>query len=92
MSNDLISRSELMQGRVENDPVRIAAMCASPAYDVDAVCEELKRLKNEEVDMSDEEPELVDAEDIYDEGRAQGRVEAYVKAIEVVRSGGKNSD
>lgn len=41
MSNDLISRSELMQGRVENDPVRIAAMCASPAYDLDAVCEEI---------------------------------------------------
>lgn len=37
MSNDLISRSELMEGRVENDPVRIAAMCAPTAYDLDAV-------------------------------------------------------
>lgn len=27
-SNDLISRKELMEGRVANDPVRIAAMCA----------------------------------------------------------------
>lgn len=92
MSNDLISRSELMEGRVENDPVRIAAMCASPAYDVDAVCEELEKLKNADIDMSDEELAQMDAEEIYDEGRAQGRVEAYVKAIEIVRNGGKNSD
>lgn len=59
------------------------------AYDMEVVCEELEKLKNAEVDMSDEEPELADAEDIYDEGLAQGRVEAYVKAIEVVRNGGK---
>lgn len=31
-----------MEGRVENDPVRIAAVCAETAYDVDAVCEELE--------------------------------------------------
>ncbi len=62
---------------------------APTAYDVDKVCEELEKLKNADIDMSDEEPELMDAEEIYDEGRAQGRVEAYVKAIEVVRNGGK---
>lgn len=62
------------------------------AYDVDAVCEELEKLKNADIDMSDEELAQMDAEEIYDEGRAQGRVEAYVKAIEIVRNGGKNSD
>ena len=59
------------------------------ARDVEAVIKRLEELKNVEVDFSDEEPELADAEDIYDEGRSQGRVEAYVKAIEVVRNGGK---
>lgn len=43
MSNDLISRKALMEGRVENDPVKIAAMCAPTAYDVDAVCKELEK-------------------------------------------------
>lgn len=41
MSNDLISRGALMEGRVENDPVRIAAMCAPTAFDKEKVIEEL---------------------------------------------------
>lgn len=40
----LIDADELIKDRVENDPVRIAAMCAPTAYDVEAVS---KALKNE---------------------------------------------
>lgn len=42
MSNDLISRKALMEGRVENDPVRIAAMCAPVAFDKEKVIDQLK--------------------------------------------------
>lgn len=42
MSDDLISRKALMKGRVENDPVRIAAMCAATAFDKEKVIDELK--------------------------------------------------
>lgn len=42
MSNDLISRNVLMEGRVENDPVRIAAMCAPVAFDKEKVIDQLK--------------------------------------------------
>ncbi len=44
MSDDLISRKALMEGRVENDPVRIAAMCASTAFDKEKVIDELEKL------------------------------------------------
>ena len=43
MSDDLISRKALTEGRVENDPVRIAAMCAPTAFDKEKVIEELQR-------------------------------------------------
>lgn len=39
----LIDANELMKDRVENDPIRIAAMCAPTAYDVDKVVERLKK-------------------------------------------------
>ena len=41
--DDLISRKALTEGRVENDPVRIAAMCAPTAFDKEKVIEELQR-------------------------------------------------
>ena len=40
MSNDLISRKALMEGRAENDPVRIAAMCAPVAFDKEKVVDQ----------------------------------------------------
>lgn len=110
MSNDLISRSALIESIkkwLPSDPCgkeqsmeEVVATDLSvsmlmeiedepTAYDLDAVCEKLKKLKNAEVDMSNEEPELADAENIYEGWRAQGRVEAYVKAVEIVRNGGK---
>lgn len=63
---------------------------APTAYDVDSACEELTKLKNAEVDMSDKEPELTDVEDIYDAGRSQGRIEAFSMAIDIARNGGIN--
>lgn len=38
----LIDADELMKDRVENDPVRIAAMCAPIAYDLDKVIDHLE--------------------------------------------------
>lgn len=38
----LIDESELIKDRVENDPVVIAAKCASTAYDQDKVVERLE--------------------------------------------------
>lgn len=40
--DDLISRKALIEGRVENDPVRIAAICAPAAFDKEKVIEELR--------------------------------------------------
>ena len=42
--------------------------------------------------MSDEEPELTDVDDIYDEGVSQGKISAYLKAIEIVEKGGKERE
>ena len=38
----LIDADELIKDRVENDPVRIAAMCAPTAYDVEAVSKDVE--------------------------------------------------
>ena len=38
----LIDADELIEGRVENDPVRIAAECAPTAFDKEKVIEELE--------------------------------------------------
>lgn len=38
----LIDADKLIEGRVENDPVRIAAECAPTAFDKDKVIEKLK--------------------------------------------------
>lgn len=38
----LIDEDELIKGRVENDPVVIAAKCAPTAYDPDKVVEQLE--------------------------------------------------
>ena len=80
----LIDADELTKDRVENDPVRIAVQCASIAFDKEKVIEELVELRQKDYSESDEEPELSDGEEIYDEGRSQGRFEAYHRAIEIV--------
>ena len=60
------------------------------AYDPDKVVEQLEKLKKAEQDRSDDcdEDGNGDAEQIYDDGRSQGRFEAFGKAIELVKGGG----
>ena len=41
----LIDADELIKGRVENDPVVIAAKCTPTAYDPDKVVQQLEELK-----------------------------------------------
>ena len=60
------------------------------AYDPDKVVEQLEKLKKAEQDRSDDcdEDGCGDGEQIYDDGRSQGRFEAYVRAIEIAKGGG----
>lgn len=58
------------------------------AFDKEKVIEELVELRQREYNDSDEEPETIDGEEIYDEGRSQGRFEAYHRTIEIVEKGG----
>lgn len=62
------------------------------AYDIDKVAEQLKELKAQDYDDSDEEPEWEDIENVYEDGRSQGRYEAYHKAIEIVKKGGVSDE
>ena len=60
------------------------------AYDPDKVMEHLEKLKKAEQDRPDDcdEDGCGDGEQIYDDGRSQGRYEAFGKAIEIVKGGG----
>ncbi len=60
------------------------------AYDVDAVVKQLKDLKKVEQNKENEcdEDGLGDGEQIFSDGRSQGRFEAFGKAIEIVKGGG----
>lgn len=58
------------------------------AFDKEKVIEELSTLRQAEYDDSDEEPEFTDIDDILEEGKSQGRYQAYFKAIEIVEKGG----
>lgn len=60
------------------------------AYDTDKVVEQLGKLKKAEQDRPDDcdEDGCGDGEQIYDDGRSQGRYEAFSKAIEIVKVGG----
>lgn len=67
----LIDADELIKDRIENDPVRIAAMCAPTAYDVEAVS---KALKNE-------------MEFVVSEYPVYGKYIEKNRAIEILHSG-----
>lgn len=60
------------------------------AYDPDKVVEQLEKLKKAERDRPDDcdEDGCGDGEQIYDDGRSQGRYEAFGKAIQIVKGGG----
>lgn len=62
------------------------------AYDPDKVLEQLGKLKKAEQDRPDDcdEDGCGDGEQIYDDGRSQGRYEAFGKAIQIVKGGGVN--
>lgn len=81
----LIDADELIKGRVENDPVRIAAGCAPTAFDKEKVIEELKEKQSESLNMREDKntsctPEL--------KSFWNSRLEAYTLAIEIVEKGG----
>ena len=58
------------------------------AFDKEKVIEELVESRQGEYNDSDDELETLDGEEIYDEGRSQGRFEAYHRASEIVEKGG----
>lgn len=104
MNDDLISRKEALQvledvfaeywmayGR-EHGGFGAAAQEVieklPTAFDKEKVIEELVELRQMEYNDYDEESETMDGEEIYDEGRSQGRFEAYRRAIEIVEKGG----
>ncbi len=74
------------------DFLRVASFIdAQPtAYDPDKVLEQLGKLKKAEQDRPDDcdEDGCGDGEQIYDDGRSQGRFEAFGKAIQIVKGGG----
>lgn len=74
------------------DFLRIASVIDKQptAYDPDKVVTQLEELRKEEQDRPDDcdEDGCGDGEQIYDDGRSQGRYEAFGKAIEIVKGGG----
>ena len=64
----------------------ILAEEAPIAYDVTKVVKQLKEQKMKDYDDSDEELDLIDGDNIYEEGRSQGRFEAYANAIKIVQN------
>lgn len=78
----LIDADGLTEGRVENDPVVIAAKCAPTAYDPDKVVEQLEELKS----LVPVNRVLDDI--INDKPKELGMLIAYEKAIEIVKGGG----
>ena len=68
--------------------------CIPTAYDPDKVVEQLEKLKKAEQDRPDDcdEDGCGDGEQIYDDGRSQGRYEAFGKAIQIVKCGGVDAN
>ena len=64
------------------------------AFDPDRVVEQLEKLKKAEQDRPDDcdEDGCGDGEQIYDDGRSQGRFEAFGKAIKIVKGGGVDAN
>lgn len=60
------------------------------AHDPKKVVKQLEKLKKAEQDRPDDcdEDGCGDGEQIYDDGRSQGRFEAFGKAIQIVKGGG----
>lgn len=76
----LIDENELVKGRVENDPVVIAAKCTPTAHDPDKVVAELEKLADK---ANDKILEAGGLQLYYD-----GYEDAMRTAVEVVKGGG----
>lgn len=87
MSDDLISRKALMEGRVENDPVRIAAMCAPTAFDKEKVMEDLNDWMKDAEKWATKYDEVGDIDNMDLQDMA---ARCYKVAIEIVEKGGLN--
>lgn len=53
---------------------------------LEKILEEIDKKRESLIDMSNDEPELCDAEDWYDEGVDNGKIKAYCDAMEIIRS------
>jgi len=60
------------------------------AFDVEKVIEELENLREVELHRPDMCGELGDADVPYNDGVSQGRYEAFIEAIEIVKRGGRD--
>ena len=84
--------SSLNTGRETFSPeiIREAIDEQPTAFDVDKVVEQMEELKKAEQNRPDncDENGFGDGEQIYDDGRSQGRFEAFGEAIEIVKGGG----
>ena len=90
--DELIEYYETWEKEKVNVPITILLfnLRSQPtAYDIDKVAEQLEEYKNLECDDIDDDidEEVEDAEELYDIGRSQGRLEAYLNAIEIVKGG-----
>lgn len=82
-------RKKLYRNTSDLDMMVDAVNDEPTAYDPDKVVEQLEKLKKAEQDRPDDcdEDGCGDGEQIYDDGRSQGRYEAFSKAIKIVKGG-----
>ena len=70
----LIAEDELIKGRVENDPVVIAAKCAPTAYDPDKIVEQLEEVAFERYGNDGMDGErVVNLDDVIEIGNCETR-------------------
>lgn len=80
-------KEELVQRLAEYENTGLEPEEIKRFPNLDKVVERLRELRSKDYDNSDEEPLLVDIEEVYEEGRSQGRYEAYGKAIGIILGG-----
>ena len=87
---DAFERSVMFGDAEDMQDVIYALRDFPTAFDPDQVVEQLEKLKKVEQDRSDDcdEDGCGDGEQIYEDGRSQGKFEAFGKAIEIVKGGG----
>lgn len=77
-----------LQGKPDGRAIKSVIKAWNTRKPMERIAEQLEVLREKEYDDSDEESDLTDPDDIYDEGRSQGRYEAFRNAIEIVQKGG----